>query len=716
MNFKNRLKRCALVLTAAFMITGVCSGGSVTSAYADENSVVTANMIKPNIVIDGGFKAVHAGAGTVAEVKIPVRAEDYPAMKPTVDVDTGSELMQLASEPVVVNSTGNRIKYISTSEHCYIAFSVKISEKAAAGVYNKFTITVGFRDSANKYHKQVLEVSNLKIVVDKSKSTPDFDISNITLPSSVKPGDTFKVKFTLSNRGETAAKDTKVSMTGYDANFIAAGTAKKNIGTLSAGETKPLSFEFTVSENVVTSAVVPLTVTVKSASGAEGGTEESFSIQVSVVAPSAADNPLVEITSISIPRDVTVGENVYVAVTFTNTSDHDADNFACEITGFDASGLQPVSDYTKKRVEKLKAGKSYSVNYTFKATDGLSEGIHSMAMNWSYFADTDRTQATKIADTQNIYFTGIDDSANKYTNSVPKLMISKYSTGKKKIMAGKIFNFTFIVENTNKTIEASNIQATVSSDDNTFAITEGSASFMLDSLAPGEKKKLTVPLKVKGDVATNGYDLKITFDYEYQTIDPAISKNPISKAANSATVLKLQVYSNDRPQVSNISVGSGETPVFGEQTDLSFDFNNMGKSPLYNVTAKVSGDFESTGDMLIIGNVEAGTGKNWSITVTPMVQSYGNGTLTISYEDSNGNVSSYDTPFESEITEPQQEMPPSDLDNGQMTEQKKELPIWAFIIMEILVFLAATGITRLVYLKRYKKKMREKLDEEDEDI
>lgn len=142
----------------------------------------------------------------------------------------------------------------------------------------------------------------------------------------------------------------------------------------------------------------------------------------------------------------------------------------------------------------------------------------------------------------------------------------------------------------------------------------------------------------------------------------------------------------------------------------------MGKSPLYNVTAKVSGDFTPAGDMLIIGKVDPGTGKNWTIDVTPNVEYHDSGVLTISYEDSNGNVTSYDTPFEADVMDAAPDIPASQLYPDTPVEEKKGVPIWAFILIEILVFLIAMLITRKVYIKRYKKKMRAKLEEEDEDL
>lgn len=716
MSFVSGLKRAAAVLLAACVIGNMPLCARPVAASTSQAGDVAAD----NIVVDGSFNAIHMEAGGTETLKIPVKAELYPALKPTIDVDTGSDYIHVIGTPTVVNSTGNRVSYISTGEHCYVTFKVKLSENTPVGTYNKFTITIGSRNKAGRYTRQVLELTSLRVIVDMSKDIADFDISNIEIPSSVKPGEKFRLKFTVSNRGALAAKNVTVQLSGFDSNFYTEGTASKRLGTLQGGETRGLSFDFTVNEKISATANVPITITVKSpGNGTENSAiENTFNVYTKIAVPEGLYNPLIEITNISAPRNVASGDNVTVSVTYTNTSKFDAIDFTADVSGFDAAGLIPATSLMKKRYRSFPAGKSVTLTYSFTVTDTAGEGIRRIAANWSYFAKTDTAEAVKLPDTQNIYMNVEPSDTEGLMNSVPKLMVSHYSTGKDKVMAGKVFDFTFTVKNTNKSSDAQNIQATISSDDNTFAITEGSASFMLDTIKPGKSKKLTVPLRVKGDVATNGYDLKITFDYEYKAIDPAIGngKTPVSKSANSVTTLKLQVYSNDRPQVSNIAVGGGETPTFGESTELAFDFNNMGKSPLYNVTAKVSGDFTPAGDMLIIGKVDPGTGKNWTIDVTPNVEYHDSGVLTISYEDSNGNVTSYDTPFEADVMDAAPDIPASQLYPDTPVEEKKGVPIWAFILIEILVFLIAMLITRKVYIKRYKKKMRAKLEEEDEDL
>lgn len=175
--------------------------------------------------------------------------------------------------------------------------------------------------------------------------------------------------------------------------------------------------------------------------------------------------------------------------------------------------------------------------------------------------------------------------------------------------------------------------------------------------------------------------------------------------------------------VSNIMVGYWEAPRFGELTTMSFEFYNMGKSPLYNVTASVEGDFDAAGSMVMIGNVEPGTGKSWELNVTPMVEGFGTGTLHISYEDSNGNISTFDESFESEIQvvdntpiDPGLDDPNGgmiDVDGTGMVNAKKPLlPVWAFVLIQVALVLIAPLVTKSIIIKLYKKKQLKRLDEE----
>lgn len=738
MKFKNIKKYMAIGL-AAFVASASVTGFNVTRAYAtpndgDSTTVSTSTEVHaPTIIVEGSHTTFHANAGETVDIKLPVRVQDFSLVNPDIYISNENEgTVTVSSTPELLDSNGSHRTYLNKDEHGYIHFTVKVSSSAAAKTYSGFTLSIGAVDSENRYDERTVKnISKLRIIVDKAKQGAKFTMSKVSTPAKVTPGSAFSVSFTIKNSGDVDSENTSVKISGFDASFITDDSTIQNLGTLKAGSTKRLTYKFTASETLAASGIVPIAVEVTSSSssissGGEGTSNSAgaFTVSVQTYVPEKEEAevkmPTIQVIKTSYPTKVTANQKVHIAVTLRNTSNITAKDFIAEVPSFGDAALNPNAAYTKKRVKKLEPGDTVTLSYNLTAIDSFSDGIHPLEIKWSYYSVMDKKSEKQQNDSIILYMDGKakeDDTASEGLNSVPKLMVADYDTGTDNIMAGKIFNFTMTIRNTHKKLSANNIQVTVSSADNTFSIVEGSASFMLDSLAAGEETKLTVPLKVKGDVATNGYDLKITFNYEYEATDPTINngKTKVSKSNSIDETLKLQVYSNDRPQVSNISVGDGETPVNGQTTSVSFDFNNMGKSPLYNVTAKISGDLTPSGDMLIIGNVDPGTGKNWSIDVTPMVSGTANGTLTISYEDSNGNVSSYDTPFTTEVTDYVSDEPGTDVVIPTEDTTQKGLPKWAFILIEIALLLASIFITRSVYIKSYKKKAKEKLENSDDD-
>ena len=96
----------------------------------------------------------------------------------------------------------------------------------------------------------------------------------------------------------------------------------------------------------------------------------------------------------------------------------------------------------------------------------------------------------------------------------------------------------------------------------------------------------------------------------------------------------------------------------------------------------------------------------------------GKGVLTISYEDSNGNVNSYDTDFESMVsaTNPD-ETPDTPTDQLPVDEGPKDIiPLWAFICGNVVIFIVGALVARNVAIKKYKKKKIDEAMREDEEL
>jgi len=721
-------KGAAFALAAAMIFTGTTAySGGINVAKASEIDFGNLKPVVPKAVLADVLKPYNVKPGDVVNVTIPVKASNYNIRKPVVNVDLSkTQNFSLASDVTMTDEKGNKVESIFVNNVAYVKFAVKIPLNAKKGRFNDIPITFITTDSYDNYQEVLLEQSSkLTFVVDSQKKNAKLSLFDSDYPRSVKDNDDVDVKLTFHNDGELDADNVTVSVSGYESTLIPNDQPSANIGTIKGGEDGTVSFDFDAISNLV-AGVTKLDVTVKyDNSDGTAADPQTFTLSMQTIAKKTEAEkleirPVLQVSNVNYPHyRVNVGDSFDVVYEFKNIGKVDAKNIVVDTTGYSEAGFKPASAYDKFRLASLKAGGVFRIRRSFTATETVTDGMKPITVNYSYYSVKDKTLATQITDTMSIYIdTKGKEESGEVDNSMPRLTVSKYSTGKDKIKAGKEFTFTFDVKNPHPSASADNIVVTISSADNSFAIVEGSASMFINSLKAGQSEKLSIPLKAKGDIATNGYDLTISFDYEYLTKDVA-NKNALIKKQNKVEEkLKLQVYSDDRPMVANISVGAGDTPVLNESTSLSFDFNNMGKAILYNVTAKVKGDFKSTNEVLIIGNVNAGEGRSWSMDVTPQVDGMGKGVLTISYEDSNGNVSSYDTDFESMInaTNPE-DTPDTPIDTMPIDEGPKDIiPLWAFVCGNIVLFIAGALVVKGIAVKKYKKKKLAEAMREDEEL
>ncbi len=722
----NKIFKAGITLMAAMAVTFSGITGERGAVLAADYTNISATV--PKAVLADVLKPYNVTPGDVVDVVIPVKASNYRIKSPIISVDFSKAAgFSLASEITYTDKNGNTPVSISVTDTVYVKFSVRIPLNAKKGTYDDIPITFVTTDSFGEYAEVKLnQVSKLSFIVGTQKKNANFSLADAQYPREIREEEDVNIRLSFENTGELAANNVKVSLTGYESTLLPDDSQPSvSLGDIAGGGTGVADFSFSAIKKLP-GGVTQLTATVKyeNSDGSEAA-PQTFAISMQTIATetvkAAEDKPVLQVTSANYPRyTVNVGDKFDVEYQLTNTGKVDAKNVVVDTTGYSEAGLKPDKAYDKIRLASLKAGKSVKIKRTFIATEVISTGVKPITLSFTYYSVKDNELTSQITDTMSIYIDskGKDTTAQgEVDNSVPRLTVAKYDTGEEKVMAGKIFNFTFDVLNTHTSLSAENVVATVSSTENQFSIVEGSPSFLINSLKAGERKTFTIPLRVKGDIATNGYDLIINFDYEYLAKDTANNNVLVKKQNKVEEKLKLQVYSNDRPMLSNILVGAGETPVYMESTAITFDFNNMGKSILYNVTAKITGDFKPTNEILIIGNVEAGTGRSWSVDVTPETEFQGKGVVTISYEDSNGNVSSYDTEFESIVNS-------AEVDNGDINinpvpvpeETKDIIPMWLFIVINILVFIIGSTVVKKRIIKRYKKRKLEEAMREDEQL
>ena len=422
--------------------------------------------------------------------------------------------------------------------------------------------------------------------------------------------------------------------------------------------------------------------------------------------------PIVLISNVlQSPKQPVAGGRLEVSFDMENKSTIDLNEFKLSLIDLKGNTFIPVKSDPYHYLGTLKAGTTKRVTIPLTVSENIPEGLNNLLIDYSYTGGNDSINIP-ILDVQNDI-----GSASK-----PRLIISNYEADVEELRAGSVFNFDFEIRNTHSSVAAKNIIVTVSgksqAGQEVFTVTQGSNSFFVSKIGPGETFSESLEMKVKSDTATGAYPIDIIIEYEYDGIEPNPTTGEVGEKGNYE--LNLQVVENARPVVDYVSVYSWETGVMvGNPASLSFEFYNMGKSTLNNVIATIEGDFTLSGrSMEVLGNVMSGSNAYAELEVIPTVEGNAYGVVRITYEDSNGEEQVYTKEFETFVMGEQIWTPDmsgdGDIDafNPMVPEVKKTiLPLWLFIVILVAIFIVFVPVTRKVIINIYKGKLRKKEDE-----
>lgn len=237
-------------------------------------------------------------------------------------------------------------------------------------------------------------------------------------------------------------------------------------------------------------------------------------------------------------------------------------------------------------------------------------------------------------------------------------------------------------------------------------LASGNSTAYVGSMAAGSSTSVSFQLlpgaNFTGGVATVGVSLS------------AVGKDT-GVAVSSSTNVTVPVVQPERFELTNLE--APETMYLGEEGYVSLTFVNKGKSSINNLSAEISGDnIANPGQSQYLGNIAAGTENSVDFNVQASNAGTLKGTITLSYEDDQGNVKTMTKDFSCDV----QEMPSNDdgmdnFDPGMVEPEKTGLPIWAKALIGVAVVAVIAGVVVFVRKKR-KEKALGTLEDEDEDI
>lgn len=584
---------------------------------------------------------------------------------------------------------------------------ITIGPDATAG--NKvLTVTITYKDAEGK--DQPDSSSKIYVNIEDNVLAPKVEVESNNFASELKAGDSFNLVTTLRNAGATEANSIEVFIEGgLDVTSFLPNFTSQSIFAGALKSTKKLDVKIPlIVSKEATGGIkkLDLKINYKDDGGVVYTTTTSVYIEVKAAdGMTESGKPDIIITNVTqSPKVPNAGGRIEVSFDLVNKSNVDITDLAIRFSNLSNDNFSPINSDPFHYIDKLPGGKKARITIPLQVADTIPEGMSKLALEYSY-KDAKGQEHKETG--EEIYILDIENSSSA---SKPKLMISNFSTDVEELRAGNVFNFTFEIKNTHSHINAKNIKVTVSQAENIFSVTSGSNTIFINKIGPGEAVESTLELKVKSDTVTKAYPLEISIEYDYDGALPNPSTGQI-EGETAKEIINLQAVENSRPVVDNVVVGNWDMPTVNQPTALTFEFYNMGKSPLNNVKATLEGDYYiSTGSMYFIGNVQPGSSEFGELEVVPTMEGVAKGVLVITFEDSNGEEISVRKEFEGNI---QGEYIPEFPDNGggelfpELPQPKKPLlQVWLFVLIQVAIFVIVVPVTRKVVLVLYRRKLK----------
>ena len=414
--------------------------------------------------------------------------------------------------------------------------------------------------------------------------------------------------------------------------------------------------------------------------------------------------PIIAISNISTgDAPINAGGNFKLSFDVSNNGEVKANNVEILITGQSEDKFMVVDSNDYKYIGTLDSNQKIHHEFDINVSDNIAKGNNTIGVDIKY----KDTSGKELSTQKTIYVLDVK-SENEVeeedeTAATPKIIISSYITNPNTIVAGNDFNFSFTIKNTSKEKRLRNMKITISSQDGAFIITKGSNTFYVEEILQDSSVTKVIDLKAKQSLTSNSYPVIINFDYEDYS----------GKQYTANETINIPVTEYSKLVINSVMPGQSYT---GSNTSLSFDYVNMGKATVSNLTASVEGDYTCVQSINYIGNLEPGNSDYYDIEVIPSKSGTNYGVLVLSFEDSSGRIVEVRKDFEGfAMDEPVFDEPsimdPEYINPGMMEPIEIEEPIetWVIVLSGFGSFIVMFIISKIITTKIVRKKLEDEI-------
>ena len=370
------------------------------------------------------------------------------------------------------------------------------------------------------------------------------------------------------------------------------------------------------------------------------------------------------------------------------------------VTVTPSEGLMITDSQSAYTLDDIRPNQSGVVLVSVKAVDKIASASQSLKVDASFYYDngTSATSSGSASGSVNVPATVTKDGQNEegVASPTPIVILSKYNYGGSSVAAGSSTNLSFSFTNTSKKLKIENVMLTVTG--GTDLMLNGSTNtFYFDSVAAGGSKSVTVPMKAAQLISASAQEVQIAVTYEY------VDQNA-RKSGSASLSLSVPLYQPDRFELSEPK--TAYTGYVGEETSLTIDYVNKGKSAISNVEATISGDIDSPTPYQRVGTIDGGKNGTIAFAVTPQLEGENQVKIVITYEDSNGNTKErvFEATVEAMAYEPTD---PGMDDPGMIDPEPASTFPWKYVIIAVVAAL----IVLLIVLRIRKKKAKQKAEQ-----
>ncbi|MDR1604588.1 MAG: hypothetical protein LBS10_07345 [Gracilibacteraceae bacterium] len=475
----------------------------------------------------------------------------------------------------------------------------------------------------------------------ESQNAPYIRLKPRDTPSG-RAGERLSLTLTVENVGWENAKNVQIRPIFEDGSVFSPDGVNiiQDLGDIEYDKSRAVSFSFLIAPTAATRVyTLKFGFIYTDPSGKLYGQDSPItdSMYISVAGASGAAGNLVLTDMTFTPESggVSAGFNIK------NNGNFAAKNLVLTLTDLSADALSLGGGTNVRKLGDLSGGTSVPVKFALHQAKSLETGNYPLTVKLAYTDAADKPYEETLQ-----FFVPVAGSTGK---TVPKIILSSYSTEPVIARAGENFKLNMTFMNTSATKAVRNIKIFLTappgeSDNNNnnnstdkgnvFSPMSASNSFYIDYIAPKGTSAKTLQFFTIPDATPRTYSLNANIQYEDDT----------GTEYSAEEIIGIPVSQAVKVEVGAITLPS--EAIAGTLLGVTVSVFNTGRANVSNLMLNIEGNFQTDDAQLYVGNFNTGATENYE---GHLVAEAGEvtGKFLVSYDDPSGEhvVDSYPFTF-----------------------------------------------------------------------